>query len=190
MHRRSNSELLSFDPEIERTFFRLKKIKADNIEMEDHNQDKLSEGHSDQNEMPRIREPTLGVCWRSMMNEDYSGIQHQPIDANNFELKPALIFMVQQQQFGGSPFKDPNGHLLNFLQLCGTIKMNGVDHNVIKLKLFPFSLRDRTRNWFHKLILGSIDTWGALVKVFLTKFFPPQLASQFRAAITQFRQGD
>ena len=73
-----------------------------------------------------------------MMNEDYSGIRHQPIDANNFELKPALINMVQQQQFGGSPSKDPNEHLSNFLQLCGTIKMNGVDHDVIKLKLFLF----------------------------------------------------
>ena len=45
-----------------------------------------------------------------MMNEDYSGIHHQPIDVNNFELKPALINIVQQQRFGGSPTKDPNGH--------------------------------------------------------------------------------
>ena len=29
-----------------------------------------------------------------------------------------------------------------------------------------------------------------LVEVFLTKFFPPQLTSQLRAEITQFRQGD
>ena len=66
--------------------------------------------------------------------------------------------MVQQQKFGGSPSEDPNGHLLNFLHLCGTIKMSGVDHNVIKLKLFPFSLRDKARNWFHNLMSGSIDT--------------------------------
>ena len=123
------------------------------------------------------------------MNENYLEIQYQPIDANNFELKPALISMVQQQQFGGSPSEDPNWHFSKFLQLCGTIKMNGVDHNVIKLKLFPFSLRDKARNWFHNLKSGSIDTWGALVEVFLTKFFPPQLTSQFRVAITQFRQG-
>ena len=31
------------------------------------------------------------------MNEEYSRIRHQPIDANNFELKPALISMDQQQ---------------------------------------------------------------------------------------------
>ena len=44
MHRRPNSELLPFDPEIEITLFRLKKTKADNIEMEDQNIDRFSEG--------------------------------------------------------------------------------------------------------------------------------------------------
>ena len=44
MHRRPNFELLPFDPEIERTLFRLKKIKADNTEMEDHNTDRFNEG--------------------------------------------------------------------------------------------------------------------------------------------------
>ena len=68
--------------------------------------------------------------------------------------------MVQQQQFGGNLAENPNGHLSNFLQLCGTIKMNRVDHNVIKLKLFLFSLRDEARNWFNNLMSGSINTWG------------------------------
>ena len=31
------------------------------------------------------------------------------------------------------------------------MKMNGVDHNVIKLMLFPFSLKEKAINWFHKL---------------------------------------
>ena len=115
MHRRSNFELLSFDPEIERTLFRLKNIKANNTKTEEQNTDRFNEGQSDHNEMPGIREPTLSDYWRPMMNKEYSGIQHQPINANNFESKPTLISMVQQQQFGGSPSEDPNGHLSNFL---------------------------------------------------------------------------
>ena len=46
------------------------------------------------------------------------------------------------------------------MELCGTIKMNGGDHDVIKLKLFPFSLRDKARSWFHNLMSGSINRWG------------------------------
>ena len=46
MYRRPNFELLPFDPKIERMLFRLKKIKADNTEMEDHNTDRFNEGQS------------------------------------------------------------------------------------------------------------------------------------------------
>ena len=83
-----------------------------------------------------------------MLNENYLTIQHQSIDVNNFELKHTLISMVQQQQFGGNPSEDPNEHLSNFLELCGTIKINKVGHDVIKLNVFPFFLRDKARSWF------------------------------------------
>ena len=85
---------MSFNPEIERKLFKLKKVKADNTEMEDQNGEKFSDGHSDQNEIPGIRGPKLCGCWRPMMNENYSRIRNQPIDSNNFKLKPALISMV------------------------------------------------------------------------------------------------
>ena len=49
------------------------------------------------------------------------------MDANNFELKPSLIQMVQSNdQFRGTGDEDPTMHLTNFLELCGTLKMNGV----------------------------------------------------------------
>ena len=72
-------------------------MEAGNSEIEDQNSDRFSEGLSDHNEMLGLREPTLGDCWHPMMNEDYLRIFHQSIDANNFELKPALINMVQHQ---------------------------------------------------------------------------------------------
>ena len=75
-------------------------------------------------------------------------------------------------------------YLSNFLELCGTIKMNGVDHDVIRLKLFPFSLKEKARNWFHNLAQGSIEMWGEMVESFLTKLFPPPLTSQLIVEIT------
>ncbi|KAI3472472.1 hypothetical protein Pfo_031258 [Paulownia fortunei] len=59
------------------------------------------------------------------MNQNYSGIARQSINANNFELKPALISMVQQNQFGESVVEDPNAHLAIFLEIYDTIKTNG-----------------------------------------------------------------
>ena len=53
--------------------------------------------------------------------------------------------MVQQNQYGGLPHKDPNVHLETFLEIADTVKMNGVTEDVIRMRLFPFSLRDKAR---------------------------------------------
>ena len=77
---------------------------------------------------------------------------------NNFKLKARLIAMVQQQKFRGHSSEYPNNHISISLELCVNVKMNSVDLDVIKLKLFPFSFKDKTNNWFQGLPRGSIDT--------------------------------
>ena len=64
------------------------------------------------------------------------------IEANNFELKLALITMVQQHQFTGHPSEDPNEHMGRFMRMANTVKLNGVKLELINLQLFPFSTRD------------------------------------------------
>ena len=50
------------------------------------------------------------------------------VNANNFELKPQLITLVQNNcSFGGGPLEDPNQHLSTFLRICDTVKSNGVN---------------------------------------------------------------
>ena len=82
--------------------------------------------------------------WRPGTRDEYSVIRQPPIEANNFELKLALITMVQQNQFIGHSSEDPNEHLGKFLRMANIVKMNGVNPDVIKLQLFFFSLRDIT----------------------------------------------
>ena len=84
------------------------------------------------------------------------------VNINNFELTPGVINMVQQNQYGGLPSEDPNIHLAMFLEICDTIKMNGVPDDVIRLRLFPFSLRDKARGWLQSLQPRSITTWEEL----------------------------
>ncbi|KAF7821315.1 hypothetical protein G2W53_026770 [Senna tora] len=71
--------------------------------------------------------------------------------------------------FGGSPIEDPNNHILNFLEICDTFKHNGVSDDAIRLRLFPFSLRDKTKVWLQSLPEGSISTWEELHNNFLLK---------------------
>ena len=59
--------------------------------------------------------------------------------------------MVQQNQYGGLPHEDLNVHLETFLEIADTVKMNGVIEDVIKMRLFSFSLRDKARGWLQSL---------------------------------------
>ena len=89
-------------------------------------------------------------------------IRRQPINANNFELKPTLINMVQDNQYGGLPHEDLNVHLAAFLEIADTVKMNGVTKGAIRMHLFPFSLRDKAREWLQSLQPDNINTWEEL----------------------------
>lgn len=61
----------------------------------------------------------------------HNSIRRPTVNANNFEIKSVLIHMVQQDQFGSGAIDDPNAHLANFLEICDTVKMNGVSEDAI-----------------------------------------------------------
>ena len=84
--------------------------------------------------------------WSPVIQDEYSAVRQPAIEANNFKLKPALITMVQQHQFTGHPSEDPNEHMRIFMRMENTVKLNEVRPEVIKLQLFPFSLRDVATN--------------------------------------------
>ncbi|XP_040996048.1 uncharacterized protein LOC121242223 [Juglans microcarpa x Juglans regia] len=98
--------------------------------------------------------------------------------------------MVQQAQFSGLPLDDLNIHLVMFLEICDTIKINGVTEDTIRLRLFLFSLRNKARGWLQSLQLGSITSWQDMTEKFLAKFFPHAKIAQLRSEIGQFKQND
>ncbi|CAJ2637435.1 unnamed protein product [Trifolium pratense] len=122
--------------------------------------------------------------------EPHNSIAAPAIEANNFELKPSLLSAVQQNQFSGNPTDDPNLHLSIFLQYADTVKANGVSPEAIRLRLFPFSLRDRARAWLQSLPSNSVTSWDELKKVFLARYFPPSKTAMLRAQINGFKQKD
>ncbi|KAJ9159719.1 hypothetical protein P3X46_025198 [Hevea brasiliensis] len=96
--------------------------------------------------------------------------------------------MIQQTQFAGSPTEDPHYHLQCFLALCDTFKMNGVSDQGIRLRVFPFSLRDRARKWLLSQPAGTFTTWENLSQAFLARYFPPAKTAKLRLKLNTFRQ--
>ena len=189
MHRKQNIDLISADSELERTLRSLRKTKrAGNSAMAEERQDQ-TEGQRTAARRPPMAD-TMVDFWRPIIQDEYSAIRQPIVDANNFELKPALITRVQQQQFTGHPIEDPNEQLGRFLRMANTVKLNGVRPEVIKLHLFPFSLRDTVATWYESLPYGSVDTWEELVEAYLGRFFPPALTSERMREIIVFQQGE
>ena len=102
-----------------------------------------------------------------------SAIRRSPIQANNFELKVVTLQMLQNIMFHRLPSENPNMHLTNFIEVCDTIKYNGVAEEALRLRLFPLSLGDRAKHWLKSQPPDSITSWNDLVQKFPTKFFPP-----------------
>ena len=117
-----------------------------------------------------------------------TSIRRPPIQANNFELKSVTVQMLQNILFHGLPHENPNMHLTNFLEVCDTIKYNGVTEEALRLRLFPLSLGDRAKHWLTSQPPDSITTWNDLVQNFLTKFFPPSKIAQLVQEINTFGQ--
>ena len=108
-------------------------------------------------------------------------------NVKDFELKTSLITMVQANTFDGLGSDDANGHLQVFIELCDTIKIKDVDSDVIRLRLFPFSLTGRAKTWFYANH-EKLNTWEACSNAFLAKYFPAGKTNLLRGKISNFQQ--
>ena len=125
MHRKLELDLLPVDSELEITLRSLRKVsRVEKETMADERIDQTVE-----QEIAAKRPPiqdTMEDFWRPVIQAEYLAIRQPAVEANNFEQKPALITMVQQNQFTGHPTEDPNEHLGRFLGMANTFKLNGV----------------------------------------------------------------
>ena len=69
-------------------------------------------------------------------------------------------------------------------------KYKEVDGDIVKLKLFPFCLRVRAKEWLQSLPKNSIDSWSKCKDAFIGKYYPPAKIIQLRSNIMNFRQLD
>ena len=135
--RRSRSEgELIFDPKIEHTLRQLRRERREYEEYQARNM--AEENNPNRRAMKDYMAPSLNGCT--------SSIVRPPVQTNNFELKTSLIQFIQNNyQFSRLPSEDPNEHISTFLEICDMVKMNGATNDVIQLRLFQFSLKDKAR---------------------------------------------
>ncbi|KAG9440044.1 hypothetical protein H6P81_020209 [Aristolochia fimbriata] len=175
------------DPEPERTLRqRLKEIQNQSTPKDQEDMENVEDTHEEQAQSPRR---TMEDCVTQSPSAHRTSIITPNIQANNFDLKPQLIVMLQNHyQFSGLANEDPNDHLERFLDLCATFNYNGVSDDAVRLGLFKFSLARRAKTWLNTLPAGFIATWEDLQKKFLGKYFPPAKAIKLRNEFSQLLQ--
>ena len=104
-----------------------------------------------------------------------------------FELKPTLINMVQVNLLFRKPHDDANDHLQHFLEVCNTFTVKNVTADAIRLRLFPFSLLGKAKQWFYAN-KSEVTTWDKCANAFLKKFFPAGKTSALHGKISSFQQ--
>ena len=96
MHRRPEADLLPLDTEIERTLQNLRRITSAETRNMANQRERLQAISEEEEEVERNqRSNTIEDFWRPIIQEEYSAVRQPAIEANNFELKPTLIIMVQ-----------------------------------------------------------------------------------------------
>lgn len=135
MSRSSTPELLNPFPEPEQEFQKRRRCsrrnRAANLNMA---------------ALPPLLLRTISYFAQPDINGTQTSIIRPAVNATTFEIKPNIIQMVQNTvQFHGLPDEDPNRYIESFLEICDTFKINNVSNDTIRLRLFPFSLRDRAK---------------------------------------------
>ncbi|KAK8624396.1 hypothetical protein V6N13_065741 [Hibiscus sabdariffa] len=142
--------ILPLVSEIDRLFHQRRRETRANMTMYrgnepvDNQQDQNAGGNAGAIARPRAIRDHL----TPLLDDLNPGIVAPEIQAAYFELKPVMFNMLNSiGKFGGPPHEDARQHIRAFLEVCDSIRQQGVHKDVLKLKLFPYSLRDRARAW-------------------------------------------
>ncbi|CAA6661548.1 unnamed protein product [Spirodela intermedia] len=93
-----------------------------------------------------------------------------PVAPNvKFEINPRIFQMLPN--FHGLPLEEPHQHLEKFHMICDLVNLPQVTPEIIKMKLFPHTLRDKASHWLSTLD-RELTSWKDIEQAFLQKFIP------------------
>jgi hypothetical protein len=63
-----------------------------------------------------------------------------PIEAKGYEIRLDFISLVRELNFAGGLDENPYKHLQDFVEICATLMILGINHETLKWDAFLFSL--------------------------------------------------
>ncbi|KAM1996790.1 hypothetical protein ACFX15_029700 [Malus domestica] len=87
---------------------------------------------------------------------------------DEFKLKSSLLYHIPK--YHGLSMEDPNKHLKEFELVCLSMTPINVDGNILKMKVFPFSLFEKAKDWLFELVPGTVTSWESILREILLNF--------------------
>ncbi|CAN6465742.1 unnamed protein product [Victoria cruziana] len=135
--------------------------------------------------LPPVDPPLLREYFIPSEYDQHTAAMGPDIGASQYEIKGSVTNILPT--FHGIENEDPYRHIDEFLDVCATIRVHGVDDDVLRLRVFPFSLKKKAKYWLKSLSSSvRIRSWDELQCEFLKKYFSIGKSNQYRRAITSF----
>ncbi|GJR02741.1 reverse transcriptase domain-containing protein, partial [Tanacetum coccineum] len=83
-----------------------------------------------------------------------------------------FLKILRDNTFNGVDKGDVTDHMAKILEISEWIKIPNVDHNQIRLHIFPISLSEHAKEWWDNEIKDTATTWNELSEKFFLKYYP------------------
>ena len=80
--------------------------------------------------------------------------------AKEVPMRPYLVPLLPT--FHGMENENPYNHIKEFEEVCKTFKEGAFDMELLKLKAFPLTLKDKAKIWLNSLRPRTIKNWAKL----------------------------
>ncbi|CAN6487428.1 unnamed protein product [Victoria cruziana] len=122
-------------------------------------------------DQPPVDPPLLREYFIPIEYDQHTAAMGPDIGASQYEIKALVINILLT--FHGIENEDLYTHIDEFLDVCATVRVHGVDDDALRLRLFPFSLKEKAKYWLKSLSFWvRIRSWHELQREFLKKYFP------------------
>ena len=108
--------------------------------------------------------------------------------AEDVAVRPYLVPVLPT--FHGMENENPYTHIQDFEEVCMTFKEGAFDMDLLKMKAFPLTLKDKAKIWLNSLRPRTIRNWAELQAEFLKKFFSAHMTNNLKRQIYTFSAHD
>nr|GLL35975.1 uncharacterized protein LOC109169442 [Ipomoea trifida] len=106
----------------------------------------------------------------------------------NPQPNPRLMKDFGRPQVGAS--EDALTFIRDFYGIVQHFPLNDLTEDALRMRCFPYTLKDAAKTWFMSLTPGSLRTWPEVYNKFISKFYSHAKTAELRRKIATFSQAD